>query len=172
MSNVPAPPPTQRLRFRTYEPSDVEAAMEMFDDDEAKRWYPTKSEPREAEQWIVWNLRNYKEHGIGLWVIEHRPTGTFLGDCGLTYQTVENDQLLEIGYHLQSRHRGNGYALEAARQCADFAFRTVEAASVCCIVDPCNESSIRVATAIHQSHRTFVNSEGSEWDLYWTDGRA
>lgn len=163
------PPPTDRLRFREYEPGDVDAVIEMFDDDEARRWYPTKSDPDEAEQWIRWNLGNYERHGFGLWALEDRATGVFLGDCGVTYQPVENDDVIEIGYHLQRRHRGNAYALEAARQCLDFAIGALKVASVCCILDPDNESSIRVAAAIHDSHRTFANAAGRQLDLYWTD---
>lgn len=166
---VPAPPPTDRLRFRRYELSDIDAVVEMFADEEARRWYPTKSQPDEAVRWIEWNLVNYDERGVGLWAIEDRRTGTFVGDCGLTYQTVANDQLLEIGYHLQHRHRGQGYALESAQGCAEFALQTLKAPTVCSIVDPRNASSCRVAESIHDSLRTFANSQGNEWNLYWTD---
>jgi len=171
MTQMVTPPPTERLRFRLYELSDVDAVSEMFADEEAKRWYPTNSQPDEAERWIEWNLGNYEKHGVGLWVIEDRSTGTFLGDCGLTYQTVQDDQLLEVGYHLQRRHRGKGYALENARHCADFAFRVLNAPTVCCIVDPGNASSMRVAEAVHDSMRTFLNHEGNEFNLSWTDNR-
>jgi len=40
---------------------------------------------------------------------------------------------------------------------------------VCSIVDPRDESSMRVAETIHDSMRTFINHEGNEWNLYWTD---
>jgi len=169
MSQMTPPSPTERLNFRRYELSDLDAVVEMFDDDEAKRWYPTKSQPDEAERWIEWNLANYDEFGFGLWVIEDRSTGTFFGDCGLTYQMVENDQLLEIGYHLQERHRGHGYALESAQSCVDFALRVLRAPTVCSIVDPRNRSSIRVAEMIHDSMRTFVNNKGNQRALHWTD---
>ncbi len=163
------PPPTERLRFRRYEPSDLDAVIEMFADEEAKRWYPTKSRPEEAKRWIDWNLANYEEHGVGLWVIEEKDTGTFVGDCGLTYQTVEGDQLLEVGYHLLAKHRGKGYAIESAQGCADLALRVMKSPMVCSIVDPRNQSSIRVAKTIHESCRSFIKAEGKEWNLYWTD---
>lgn len=135
MPQMVTPPPTERLRFRRYTSSDVHAVVEMFADEEAKRWYPTKSQPEEAGRWIQWNLRNYEQYGVGLWAIEDRATGAFLGDCGLTYQTVEGDQFLEIGYHLQHRHQGHGYGLESAQGCADFALRDLRSPTVCAIVD-------------------------------------
>lgn len=169
MAQMLIPSSTDRLQFRRYESRDVDAVIEMFADEEAKRWYPMDFPPDEAERWIQWVLGNYEQDGVGLWVIEDRSTGNLLGDCGLTYQEVEDEHLLEIGYHLQHQHRGRGYALEGARACRDFALRILKVPSVCSQVDPRNTSSIRVAESIHDSFRTFVNSEGDEWNLYWTD---
>jgi len=80
--------------------------------------------------------------------------------------------MLEIGHHLQHRHRGQGYALETARSCVDFALMTLEHPNVRSIVDPRNQSSIRVATAVHASRRTFVNDKGNERVLFWTDSSS
>jgi RimJ/RimL family protein N-acetyltransferase len=50
------PSSTDRIGSRPYRLIDLAAVIEMFDDPEAKRWYPTKSEPEEVKQWIQWNL--------------------------------------------------------------------------------------------------------------------
>lgn len=68
---------------------------------------------RGPEGWIEWNRRNYVEHGFGLWVIETR-AGEFVGDCGLTTQDVEGTWMVEVGWHVQSPLRRQGYATEAA----------------------------------------------------------
>jgi hypothetical protein len=96
------PGPTERIRFRRYRTGDAAAVSEMFADPQARRFYPDMGQSDRIEGWIGWNLDNYAEHGFGLWVIEHKDEGLFLGDCGLTYQLVEGDRLLELGYHLQS----------------------------------------------------------------------
>lgn len=83
-------------------------------------------------------------------MIEHRGEGWFLGHCGLTYQPVGDEEWMELGYHLQARHQGNGYATEAARACISYAFDRVAEPRVCSIVDPENTASIRVASAVHQ----------------------
>ncbi len=141
----------------------------MFDDPEARQWYPTHSEPDQARRWIAWNLENYATHGFGLWAIEERASGTFLGDCGLTYQPVEGEQLLELGYHLQELRRGYGFATEAARACLAYAFDEIGADLVCSIVDPGNVASIAVAGSIHEQQRRFVNQSGHTMNLYWTE---
>ena len=112
--------------------------------------------------------RQLATHGFGLWVIEHKKKGSFLGDCGLTYQLVERQQLLEVGYHLQARHRGNGYATEAGRACIAYAFDDLAPSLVCSIVDPDNTASIGVASRLHATHRTFTNDGGQTMRLYWS----
>jgi RimJ/RimL family protein N-acetyltransferase len=165
------PPPTERLRFREYQPEDVQAVATMFDDPEARQWYPSHSEPAQAQRWIEWNIENYSTHGFGLWAIEERDSGIFLGDCGLTYQLVEGQQLLELGYHLQELRRGFGYATEAARACLAYAVDDLGVDLVCSIVDPENVASIAVAGSLHEQQRQFVTDAGRTMNLYWTDRR-
>lgn len=169
MDAITCPPPTERVRFREYQLDDLAAVVAMFDDPEARQWYPTHAEPDRARQWIESNLDSYATHGFGLWVIEDRSSGIFLGDCGLTYQTVEGEQLLEVGYHLQELRRGFGYASEAAQACLAFALEVLDVELVCSIVDPENVASIAVAGSVHEQQRQFVNGDGQTMNLYWTD---
>lgn len=162
------PGPTSRLRFRRYRFGDAGPVSEMFADPLARRFYRDMAEPGKAEGWIEWNLNNYLTHGFGLWVIEHRDKGWFLGDCGLTYQPVDGEPWLEVGYHLQQQHRGNGYAIEAARACVAHAFDHLVASLVCSVVDPENTASVRVASKLHSFHRVFSNEEGRAMELYWS----
>jgi [ribosomal protein S5]-alanine N-acetyltransferase len=168
MLNTQEPRDTDRLRFRRYRLDDLANVMKMFADEDAKKWYPTKSNIDESRQWIQWNLDNYEKHGFGLWVFEDRRTGSFLGDCGLTYQDVEGESLIELGYHIQRTHRGKGFASEAARACLAFGFENCGAGQICSIVDPRNTASIRVAESVHDSQRSFVNDAGNRRNLYWT----
>ncbi|MCP4303795.1 MAG: GNAT family N-acetyltransferase [bacterium] len=163
------PNPTPRIRFRRYQLDDAPAVANMFGDPEVQRFYPAMTSISEAQQWIEWNLGNYATHGFGLWVAEHRQTGSFLGDCGLTLQPVEGRHLLEVGYHLQAPHRGYGYATEAGRACIAYAFDVLEAPFVCSIVDPTNARSSAVASRLHESQRTFTNDEGCPKQLYWSN---
>lgn len=143
----------------------------MFGDGQARRFYPDMGDPGKVERWIGWNLDNYATHGFGLWVIEHRDEGWFLGDCGLTYQPVEDQRWLEVGYHLREQYRGKGYAVEAARACVTYALDQTAAERVCSIVDPANTPSIRVASRIHDSSRTFLRAGGEIRLLFWTERR-
>jgi RimJ/RimL family protein N-acetyltransferase len=144
---------TERLGLRPYTSSDAPALAEVFADPYAARFYPQMKDPERVTKWIEWNLRNYEEYGVGLWAVELRESGRFIGDAGLTYQPIEGSLLLEIGYHIHGSVRRQGYASEAAGACRDFAFRNLRKDYVCSIVHPENAASVAVARRIHSSMR-------------------
>jgi len=138
------PEPTARLRFREMHADDLDAMAGLLGDPDMMRHYPAPKTRAEAADWIAWNERNYAEHGFGLWVVETRD-GVFLGDCGLTWQVVDDARELEVGYHLLPQQQGRGYATEAALACRALAEREHLAERLVAIIVPDNISSQRVA---------------------------
>ncbi len=163
------PPSTERLRFREYRDDDLDDVVAMFSDPQARRFYPEMDTPEACRGWIEWSKRNYRDHGFGLWVIEHVTSGEFLGDCGLTYQPVEGDRLLELGYHLRAEHRGEGFVTEAGQACLDYALDTLEAPMVCSTVHPANVPSMAVARRLHAFERNYLKDDGQPRILFWTE---
>lgn len=163
------PPPTRRLRFREYTPDDAGFVGELFADSQAGRFYPSMDTETAQRGWVEWNLSNYRKNGFGLWVIEHVEGGAALGDCGLTFQKAGGEERLEVGYHLKEAYRGQGYATEAARAVITYAFDELGVESVCSIVDPDNLSSVAVASRLHHSRASFVDSQGNRRLLFTTE---
>lgn len=151
---------TKRLRLRPYTLADEPALFEVFSDADARTFYPQMSDRANVRKWIEWNLRNYDEHGFGLWALELKTSGAYFGDCGLTYQDVEGVRELEVGYHVVREERGKGYATEAARACLDFGFERTSCEQICSIVSPENEASRRVAARIHLDSRECLSNGG------------
>jgi RimJ/RimL family protein N-acetyltransferase len=147
---------TERLRLRPYTFADEAALFDVFSDVQARTFYPEMSRRSNVRKWIEWNIRNYDEFGFGLWALEHKTSGAFLGDCGLTYQDVEGQTHLEIGYHVIESERRKGYATEAGRACLDFGFSRTACDQVCSIVRPANTASCTVAGRIHSASREFL----------------
>jgi RimJ/RimL family protein N-acetyltransferase len=141
----------------------------MFADSAARRFYPAMVDLPSAESWIGWNVRSYEANGFGLWVIEELSTGEFLGDCGLTYQAVEGQRSVELGYHLALRSRGHGFATEAGAACLDHGFDQLSLTSICSLVDPANSASIAVATRLHRHRREYERENGRKGLLFWTE---
>lgn len=142
------PQDTERLRFREMTPADLDPMAELLGDPEVMAYYPAPKNRDGAAKWIAWNQANYAQHGYGLWIIETRD-GAFLGDCGLTWQKINEDSTeLEVGYHVRPELQGRGYATEAAAACRDYAREVLQAPRLVALIHPENTASRRVAEKI------------------------
>lgn len=141
------PTPTARLRFR-----------EMTEDDLPRIETLEIGGSRGPRGWIDWTLDNYARHGFGLWVIETH-AGEFVGDCGLTMQDVEGEQLVEIGWHVRAPQRRRGYAAEAAGAVRDAA-GAAGIGHLVAIIRPDNLASQRVAARIGLALERRVHAHG------------
>jgi RimJ/RimL family protein N-acetyltransferase len=155
---------TERLRLREMADSDLDQMAALLGDPEVMRYYPAPKSRDEAQRWIDWNKRNYAEHGFGLWVVESIE-GDFVGDCGLTWQTVDGTREVEVGYHVRRSAQGNGYATEAATACVQFARkRGIE--RLVAIINPANTASQRVAVKVGLKLEKRVTKNGLEQVVY------
>ena len=167
MSSSPYFLQTARLGFRQYRAFDGELLLPVFADPYAAQFYPAMGQAEGIARWINWNLKNYDEYGFGLWALELLGSGQFIGDAGITYQTVEDQRILEIGWHIHPDFRDLGYATEAGRACLQFGFNSLQAVTPSSIVDPANTASIKVAQRVHAQHRHYQGKSG-QMHLYYT----
>lgn len=146
------PAATARLQFREMTPADLDDMARLLGHPRVMEFYPAPKSRDEAAAWIAWNQKNYAEHGYGLWVIETHAF-EFVGDCGLTWQNVNNIPKLEVGYHVRADLHGRGLATEAAAACRDFAREHTDATGLVAILHPDNRASERVAEKIGMAQR-------------------
>ena len=106
---------TARLRLRQMQLEDVDPLLKVFGDADAMRFYPSPFTREQMTAWIDWNLRNYEEHGYGLWALVLKETDEVIGDCGLTWQRVGygDGRELEAGWHIRRDLWNRGLATEA-----------------------------------------------------------
>jgi RimJ/RimL family protein N-acetyltransferase len=126
---------------------DLDDMARLLGDPRVMAFYPAPKTRDEAARWIAWNERNHAAFGFGLWVVETRE-GDFVGDCGLTWQDVNGERKLEVGYHVRSELQGQGLATEAAAACRDLARVHGIADELVAIIHPDNTASERVARKI------------------------
>jgi RimJ/RimL family protein N-acetyltransferase len=139
---------TQRLTMRQMTDDDIDDFAALLGDEDVMRYYPRPKTHGEAQGWIDWNQRLYREHGFGLWAVTLRSTGEFAGDCGLTPQRVDDTDEIEVGYHVRASLQGHGYATEAAGAARDFARDQLGLHRLIAIINPENTPSQNVARKI------------------------
>ncbi|MBZ9647862.1 GNAT family N-acetyltransferase [Sphingobium sp. 3R8] len=86
--------------------------------------------------------------GYGMWVIEARDSGAFLGEAGLLSAQrglAELEGVPEAGWVLGPQAWGRGIATEAMQAILNWSDAHLEAPSLRCIIDPGNMASIKVA---------------------------
>ena len=139
---------TERLLLREFVREDVNALAAVLSDAEIMRFYPAPLDLAGVAAWIERNQRRYADAGHGLWAMVLKSSGEVVGDCGLTLQTVDGADEIEIGYHVRRDLWGRGYAPEAARACQDYGFARLGADRLISLIRPENLSSRRVAEKI------------------------
>ena len=137
---------TQRLRLRELRQSDFGELYAMFNDPLVMRYYPSTRDERATQEWIDWMIHErYAKHGYGLWAVERKEDGAFVGQCGLLLQQVDGKDEVEIGYLFKSSQWHKGYATEAARACKEYAFTTLGCSHVISLIRAINVPSRAVA---------------------------
>jgi RimJ/RimL family protein N-acetyltransferase len=121
---------TRRLTARDWSTGDAQAAFDIYGRDEVMRWLgaqprrPVPSLTRMRERLDVMIQRGRETPDYGLWAVELRTgpaAGTVVGAVLLSTLPGADGEV-EIGWHLNPEHWGNGYATEAGRGAVGVAF--------------------------------------------------
>jgi RimJ/RimL family protein N-acetyltransferase len=139
---------TARLILREMTEADVEPLYALLGDRETLHLWPKTYTREEVVEWVRRSLERYRTDGYGLWAVELKASGETIGDCGLVAREVDGAAETELGYHLQRKHWGRGYATEAAAACRDHAWNRLGKEKLIALIMPHNLPSRRVAERI------------------------
>jgi RimJ/RimL family protein N-acetyltransferase len=139
---------TDRLLLRGFRPEDFEPYAEMMADPEVSRHLMDGRPLTRVEAWrqLAMFAGHWVLRGYGLWAVEERATGEFLGRIGCL--NPEGFPAFEIAYTLAPWAWGKGYAREGAAAVLRYARETLRRTEITSIIRPANVASIRVALSL------------------------
>jgi RimJ/RimL family protein N-acetyltransferase len=114
------------------------------------RHFPAKLTRAQSDAMVDRIESMFAEHGFGLYAVERREEGDFIGFVGLAQITFEAPftPAVEIGWRLARHAWGHGYSTEAARAVVDHAFGPLGLEELVSLTVPANEPSWRVMERI------------------------
>jgi ribosomal-protein-alanine N-acetyltransferase len=141
---------TPRLLFRHLELTDLDSLYALYGDPEVTRYIPDAPKTfTETQEELEWFLNGHpKRPELGLWATIHKPSGKFIGRCGLLPWTIDGQDEVEVAYAIARDTWGQGLGTEAARGILQYAFERLGLTRLICLVEQENQASIKVATHI------------------------
>ncbi|MGZ9223477.1 MAG: GNAT family N-acetyltransferase [Anaerolineales bacterium] len=160
---------TEHLILRDFVESDWEAVLAYQQDPLYLRYNEwTSRSAEEVRQFVQMFLDQQKqEPRIKFqFVITVKPTGQLIGNCGVRRNSPETHEG-DIGYELDPRFWGKGYATEAARAVLDFGFSRLRLhrISAWCIAD--NTGSARVLEKLGMRQEGRLREHDYFKDRWW-----
>lgn len=134
---------TERLRLRRFDLADAPFILRLLNDAGFLRFIGDRG-VRTLEDARLYlervPLESYRAHGFGGYVVELEPRGIPIGMCGLMRKPWLPAP--DLAYAFLAEHRGQGFAVEAARAVLGHAQGTLGLERVVAIVLPDNTASI------------------------------
>ena len=136
---------TPRLRLRAFRSEDLDAYAAMSADPEVMRYLGTGVPLSRMDAWrsMAGILGHWKLLGYGMWALELKSSGEFIGRAGFLDPPGWPD--FELGWVLGRPYWGHGYASEAATRARDYAFAELGRDKFVSLIRRGNDRSIRVA---------------------------
>ena len=145
---------TERLLLRRWRPEDRAPFAALNADPEVMEHFPALLTRRESDALADRIGAQMDRAGWGLWALEVRATGAFIGFTGLARPGFEAPFMpaIEIGWRLARPAWGQGFASEAARAVAQLAFEALELEQIVSLAVVANDRSRAVMRRIGMHH--------------------
>ena len=160
---------TERLALRPLAAADLDPLAAMLGDAEVARFIGAGRPRDRTESWdaLAWMLGQWELRGYGMFAVESRATGAFLGRVGILHPLDWPEP--ELAYALARAAWGHGYAAEAAAAARAWAFDWFGFPRLASFIHPDNHRSQRVAErlgAVREGWFTLVSTQVEHWVHY------
>ena len=162
---------TNRLILREFKLSDAEAFFAMDSNPKVHQylWNKPVQKMEETIEIIEFVRKQYIENGIGRFAMISKDTNEFIGWAGLKHNTEKVNNKInfyDIGYRLDEKFWGKGYASEATFAWLKYAFETMNIKTIEAAAHTENVASNRILQKIGMQMTEQYLEDGISWNWY------
>lgn len=141
---------SERLGFRNWKDSDLSAMAAISANPAVMEFFPNTQSKEHTQAFIKRMQVAFEEKGFCYFAVDTLADQNFIGFIGLCEQTYETDftPCVDIGWRLDPKFWGKGYATEGAKRCLQYAFEDLNLEEVLSIAPQINTKSIKVMDKI------------------------
>jgi RimJ/RimL family protein N-acetyltransferase len=145
---------TERLILRGFRDEDREPFAALNGDPEVMRFMTRRLDRAASDAFLERIALHWAADGFGIWALERRDDGAFLGFAGLTEPgfTARFTPALEVGWRLARSAWGHGYATEAGAAALRFGFEVLDRNEIVSYTALANMLSRRVMERLGMTH--------------------
>lgn len=145
---------TSRLRLEPLQLQHLPGLHRMNSQPEVMRYISGAPETLEQTRAMIERVKaRWALWGYGWWALIERDTHQLVGAAGVQHLDHDAANEHELGWRLHPDYWGRGYAIEAARRMAAFAFDELKAPVLTAVCDPANTRSQAVMTKLGMHFR-------------------
>ena len=145
---------TERLLLRGWRTSDRIPFAAMNADPRVMEFLPSLLSRDESDRLADRIEAHFEQHGFGVWAVETRANGKFIGFIGLNTPSFQArfTPCVEIGWRLAFDSWGQGLATEGARRALRYGFETLGLREIVSFTVPKNARSRHVMEKLKMTH--------------------
>ena len=162
---------TPRLIVRTWELEDVDALCALTREEGISEFsvsgYADYSQEK-AKIWIQKEQDRFARSQLAKFAVVKKDSNQLIGISGLFQMPPPNDKDVELNYRYPKAHRGQGYAVEAARGILYYGFYSLKLPAIYANVDVKNLASQKVLQKLGMSlvgSTTYEGVQATRWCL-------
>jgi RimJ/RimL family protein N-acetyltransferase len=145
---------TERLLLREWREPDREAFAQMNADPRVSEFLLGPITRADSDEMVDRIHSCWSRRGFGLWAVERRDSGSFIGFVGLWPATFDAHftPAVEVGWRLAAEHWGRGFATEGGRAALRYGFDDLGLDEIVSFTAETNTRSRRVMERLGMRH--------------------
>ncbi|WOO36163.1 GNAT family N-acetyltransferase [Anaerocolumna sp. AGMB13020] len=108
----------------------------------------------------------YHFYGFGLWGVYLKDSGCFIGQCGFEQHLLDGEDVIELGFLLDSKYQGFGYGLEAVTAVINYANLSLDIKLISALTNPLNQASVSLLLKAGFRYIKTIMKDKEEYSLY------